>query len=347
VLSFLRRNPKIFFDGARAKALPVLLGVALALPALSQDLVSSPPASPDDTSPRAKTKADVTVTAPPTFRDLSDPDTPADDLVGIASSASAGIVTARQIAERETHRSADVLEAVPGLVVSQHSGEGKANQYYLRGFNLDHGTDVASTVAGVPVNMPTHAHGQGYSDNNFLIPELVSGIQYKKGPYYADEGDFSAAGAVNVNYVTNRSERSPSVAGNIAAVSLRARSASARAPSSARSSCTTTTVHGRMPTTTGSSTRSSGGPRAGRRAASASRASPTRGAGTRPTKSRSAESTKGSMGGTTRSTRRTAGNRTATVSRPTGRGRAKTRRPGSRRTSSTTPSTSGTTSRTS
>jgi hypothetical protein len=89
------------------------------------------------------------------------------------------------------------------MIVSQHSGEGKANQYYLRGFNLDHGTDFATTVAGVPVNTPTGAHSHGYADANFLIPELVSGVQFKKGPYFADEGDFSAAGAVNVNYVTS------------------------------------------------------------------------------------------------------------------------------------------------
>ena len=147
------------------------------------------------------TSTDVVVTGKRTFRNLADLDTPVNDLIGIASASTVGVITAEQIDERETHRPADVLESVPGFLISQHSGEGKANQYYLRGFNLDHGTDVATTVAGVPVNMPTHAHGQGYSDSNFLIPELVSGIQYKKGPYYADEGDFSAAGAVNVNYV--------------------------------------------------------------------------------------------------------------------------------------------------
>lgn len=87
-------------------------------------------------------------------------------------------------------------------MITQHSGEGKANQYYLRGFNLDHGTDFAVTVAGVPVNMPTHGHGQGWTDLNFLIPELLSGIQFKKGPYYAEEGDFSTAGAANINYVS-------------------------------------------------------------------------------------------------------------------------------------------------
>ena len=87
------------------------------------------------------------------------------------------------------------------MIVSQHSGEGKANQYYLRGFNLDHGTDFSTTVAGVPVNTPTGAHAHGYADASFLIPELVSGVQFKKGPYFADEGDFSAAGAANINYV--------------------------------------------------------------------------------------------------------------------------------------------------
>src|SRR5262249_59902259 len=95
-----------------------------------------------------------------------------------------------------------VLETGPGVIVTQHSGEGKANQYFLRGFNLDHGTDFATTVVGIPVNMPTHAHGQGYSDLNFLIPELVTGVQFSKGTYYADQGDFATAGASNINYAT-------------------------------------------------------------------------------------------------------------------------------------------------
>ncbi|MFI5119807.1 MAG: TonB-dependent receptor [Thermoanaerobaculia bacterium] len=164
-------------------------------------LLSAGTPTASDVTLHLATSADIVVTGKRTFRNLADLDTPVNDLIGIASASTVGVITAEQIDERETHRPADVLESVPGFLVSQHSGEGKANQYYLRGFNLDHGTDVASTVAGVPVNLPTHAHGQGYSDGNFLIPELVSGIQYKKGPYYADEGDFSAAGAVNVNYV--------------------------------------------------------------------------------------------------------------------------------------------------
>ena len=110
------------------------------------------------------------------------------DLVGIAQSASQGAITARQLGTRPMMRAGEVLETVPGVIISQHSGEGKANQYHLRGFNLDHGTDFATTVAGMPVNMPTHAHGHGYSDLNFLIPELVSGVQFSKGPYFADAG---------------------------------------------------------------------------------------------------------------------------------------------------------------
>ena len=74
---------------------------------------------------------------------------------------------------RPVLRTGELLEVVPGLIVTQHSGSGKANQYFLRGFNLDHGTDLATSVDGVPVNMPTHAHGQGYTDINFVIPELV------------------------------------------------------------------------------------------------------------------------------------------------------------------------------
>ena len=98
-------------------------------------------------------------------------------------------------------RPAEALEqAVPGLVVTQHSGEGKANQYFLRGFNLDHGTDLAITVDGMPVNMPTHGHGQGYADLNFLIPELIQSVRVRKGPYFADEGNFSSAGAVHIDY---------------------------------------------------------------------------------------------------------------------------------------------------
>ena len=120
--------------------------------------------------------------------------------LGIVDAASAGIITKKQLEARTVYRPGEVLEATPGLIVSQHSGEGKANQFYLRGINLDHGTDLRTTVDGMLVNERSHSHGQGWTDLNFLIPELTSNLKYKKGPYYADEGDFSSAGAVSINY---------------------------------------------------------------------------------------------------------------------------------------------------
>jgi hypothetical protein len=145
--------------------------------------------------------ADVVVTGTRAFRQIADIERPAESLVGIAATSSQGAITAAQLDTRPVMRAGEVLETVPGLIVSQHSGEGKANQYYLRGFNLDHGTDFSTTVAGIPVNTPTGAHAHGYADISFLIPELVSGVQFKKGPYFADEGDFSAAGAASISYV--------------------------------------------------------------------------------------------------------------------------------------------------
>jgi hypothetical protein len=157
--------------------------------------------------------ADIVVTGTNTFRNIADVENPAENLVGIASSASQGAVTAVQLESRPVMRPGEVLETVPGMITSQHSGEGKANQYYLRGFNLDHGTDFSTAVAGVPVNTPTGAHAHGYADISFLIPELVSGVQFKKGPYFADEGDFSAAGAASINYVNQLEHRLVSVSG--------------------------------------------------------------------------------------------------------------------------------------
>jgi TonB-dependent Receptor Plug Domain len=121
--------------------------------------------------------------------------------IGQAPSASAGTIGVDRLAAHTPFRPAEILETVPGLVVTQHSGEGKANQYYLRGFNLDHGTDIAIVLDGMPLNMPSHGHGQGYADANFMIPELVRGLQFYKGPYYASEGNFSSAGAIHADYV--------------------------------------------------------------------------------------------------------------------------------------------------
>ena len=123
-----------------------------------------------------------------------------DNSVGSTDAASAGVITSQLIDDRPLLRPGEVLEYIPGMIVTQHSGAGKANQYFLRGFNLDHGTDFATTVAGMPVNMRSHAHGQGWTDLNFLIPELISRIDYFKGPYYAAQGDFATAGAAQMHY---------------------------------------------------------------------------------------------------------------------------------------------------
>ncbi|HJV88862.1 MAG TPA: TonB-dependent receptor [Holophagaceae bacterium] len=148
--------------------------------------------------------ASVEVTEKGGFVGLTDLDAPLNHLLGIADTASEGVITSERLERRAYQRPGDLLEAVPGLLISQHSGEGKANQYYLRGFNLDHGTDLALSVAGMPVNQPTHAHGQGYADLSFLIPELVQSLQYRKGATAAEEGDFAAAGSVRVDLMRTR-----------------------------------------------------------------------------------------------------------------------------------------------
>jgi TonB dependent receptor/TonB-dependent Receptor Plug Domain len=122
------------------------------------------------------------------------------DLLGSAVTASEGVVADEEIQLLPVYRPGQILETVPGLIVTLHSGEGKANQFLMRGYNLDHGTDLETYVDGMPINQPTHAHGQGYTDLNFMIPELADAIAYTKGPYYADVGDFGAVGSVHVTY---------------------------------------------------------------------------------------------------------------------------------------------------
>ena len=106
----------------------------------------------------------------------------AENLVGRAASANEGYIGHAELSRRPLSRVGEVVEAIPGVIVSQHSGGGKANQFYLRGFNLDHGTDLATSLDGMPINMPTHAHGQGYTDLNFLIRD----VQWRKGVYCAE-----------------------------------------------------------------------------------------------------------------------------------------------------------------
>jgi hypothetical protein len=120
-------------------------------------------------------------------------------LLGLADSATQGTVGATQLELRPILRSGEILETVPGVIITQHAGGGKANQYFLRGFNLDHGTDFATSLDGIPINLPTHGHGQGYTDMNFVIPELVQRVNYQKGVYYAENGDFASAGAAHLD----------------------------------------------------------------------------------------------------------------------------------------------------
>jgi TonB dependent receptor/TonB-dependent Receptor Plug Domain len=124
-----------------------------------------------------------------------------DDLIGIAASASEGRIGSADLRLRPITREGELLETVPGLIVTQHSGDGKANQYFIRGFNLDHGTDFQTRIEGMPVNMPSHAHGQGYTDVSVLVPELVDHLDYRLGVYHAELGDFGSAGGAQFHLV--------------------------------------------------------------------------------------------------------------------------------------------------
>jgi outer membrane receptor protein involved in Fe transport len=129
------------------------------------------------------------------------------------TAASSEEVRRHDLELRPRRRPADLLEVAPGLVVVQHAGGGKANQYFLRGFDVDHGTDLALFVDGVPVNMPSHAHGQGYADLHFLVPELVETARVSKGPYFLELGDFATAGAVDLVLRRRLGERSVAFTG--------------------------------------------------------------------------------------------------------------------------------------
>ncbi len=125
--------------------------------------------------------------------------------LGLLDAANAGSIDQKKLAAMTSYRPGELLEAIPGVIVSQHSGEGKANQFFLRGFNLDHGTDLRTTLDEMPLNQRSHAHGQGWTDLNFLIPELAARIDYKKGPYSASNGDFAAAGSAAILYANRLS----------------------------------------------------------------------------------------------------------------------------------------------
>jgi len=173
------------------------LGIATAINSYGQDNPALPNAVPsaNQTSPAAPANVPNKLDAPGTTLDEVVVTGRAEDLIGMASSSSQGEIGAGELAQRPFLRRGELLETIPGVVITQHSGDGKANQYFLRGFDLDHGSDINISVDDIPVNMPTHAHGQGYSDLNFLIPELVETLDYQKGPFYPKIGDFSGAGA--------------------------------------------------------------------------------------------------------------------------------------------------------
>jgi outer membrane receptor protein involved in Fe transport len=174
-------------DPARAVAIALMLVVAYAS-AQTKQASAADAADSRETDLASPPLQEITVTSE------------RQGLLGTAASASEGMVSNQELQLAPVYRPGQLLETVPGLIVTLHSGEGKANQYLLRGYNLDHGTDLQTDLDGMPVNQPTHAHGQGYTDLNFMIPELVDELFYTKGPYYANVGDFGAVGSVRLKY---------------------------------------------------------------------------------------------------------------------------------------------------
>jgi outer membrane receptor protein involved in Fe transport len=200
-------RPAAVARSPHASLLVALLSLwAAALPDLAPARAQQAPApaAPQRADAEQEQKADEPqeeTPTPLTFYEEIDVTGRGSDLTGIAGSATEGVTGREDLAQRPILRPGELLETVPGVIITQHSGGGKANQYFLRGFNLDHGTDFRVSVDGIQVNMPSHGHGQGYSDLSFLIPELVEEVWYEKGLYAAEAGDFSAAGFANLKIV--------------------------------------------------------------------------------------------------------------------------------------------------
>jgi hypothetical protein len=188
-----------FFDTSRVHLLVTAVGY--------QDQVSPP----IDVGPALNPRVDITLTRQ--FSERITVTGRADSLVGISASASEGSIGIAELASRPLLRSTDIIEAIPGVVMTQHSTGGHAPIILLRGYNLDHGTDFATFVDGVPLNLPSHAHAQGYTDTNFLIPELIGRIDFQKGPYAAAVGDFGTAGSANIELPDTLPESFAAVAG--------------------------------------------------------------------------------------------------------------------------------------
>ncbi|MEO8902631.1 MAG: TonB family protein [Polyangiaceae bacterium] len=178
------------FEPAQQGGKPIRSTIQLALP-----FALPPPAAPAERPAAAATLP--TVSAPPLVVQENSETTLVLGRKPI-SAASSSAVRDRDFALRPIGSVQDILRVTPGLVMVQHSGGGKANQYFLRGFDADHGTDIALSIDGIPINMVSHAHGQGFSDTNFIIPETVERVEISKGPYFANQGDFATAGAVNL-----------------------------------------------------------------------------------------------------------------------------------------------------
>jgi hypothetical protein len=171
----------------RMRTLAVALGVLLSVGAARGTAAEAPTSPPTSTSTSAVTRLPEMVVIGRQS-----------NLVGVAESASQGTTGQAQLEDRPILRSGEILETVPGVIITQHAGGGKANQYFLRGFNLDHGTDFAVFLDNMPLNLPSHAHGEGYSDMNTVIPEFVKRVDYEKGPYYADVGNYGSAGSAHL-----------------------------------------------------------------------------------------------------------------------------------------------------
>jgi len=154
-----------------------------------------------DINPNSVTKIEVSLLSQSTELKEITVEGRAVNLVGVSESASQGKVGRAELVSRPLLRTGEVMETVPGLIATQHSGSGKANQFFLRGFNLDHGTDFSASLEGLPLNLPTNGHGQGYLDLNMLVPEMVNTVEFRKGPYYSEVGDFSTAGSADIDLV--------------------------------------------------------------------------------------------------------------------------------------------------
>lgn len=182
------RTRLAFLEGAGLLA----LALALTLPASAQQAAAPPaaeasgPQSGPQSAPPAKTP-DETIYV---FGRAT-------EQVGKAESASEGVVGYADLSVRPISRAAELVEVIPGMIATEHSSGGKANQYFMRGFNLDHGTDFGGFIDGVPINQRSHPHMSGYLDLNFLMADLVERVEFKKGIQYAENGDYTAAGSAS------------------------------------------------------------------------------------------------------------------------------------------------------